>query len=85
LALGVGVVWPDDGAMSECREIIAGLAEPTRELRRAIPEAWAGFDALRQAAVGEGVLPARVPGGRLSSLPARTPMRCVRSVDRLGD
>ena len=46
--------------MSEYREIIAELAEPTRELRRAIPEVWAGFSALHQAAVAEGVLPARV-------------------------
>ena len=29
--------------MTEYREIIAELAEPTRELRRAIPEVWAGF------------------------------------------
>jgi AhpD family alkylhydroperoxidase len=46
--------------MSEHREVIAKLAEPTRELRRAIPEVWAGFSALHQAAVAEGVLPARV-------------------------
>jgi AhpD family alkylhydroperoxidase len=46
--------------MSEYREVIAELAEPTRELRRAIPEVWAGFSALHQAAVAEGVLPARV-------------------------
>jgi AhpD family alkylhydroperoxidase len=46
--------------MSEYREIIAELAEPTRELRRAIPEVWEGFSALHQAAVAEGVLPARV-------------------------
>ena len=46
--------------MTEYREVIAELAEPTRELRRAIPEVWAGFSALHQAAVADGVLPARV-------------------------
>ena len=46
--------------MTEYREIIAELAEPTLHLRRAIPEVWAGFSALHQAAVADGVLPARV-------------------------
>jgi AhpD family alkylhydroperoxidase len=46
--------------MSEYRQVIAGLAGPTRELREAAPDAWAGFGALHKAAVAEGVLPARV-------------------------
>ena len=46
--------------MSEYREVIAELVEPTRELRRAIPDVWAGFSALHQAAMAEGVLTARV-------------------------
>ncbi len=46
--------------MSEYREIIADLAEPTRDLRRAIPEVWAGFSTLHRAAVADGALPARV-------------------------
>ena len=46
--------------MTEYREIIAELAGPTGELRDAAPEAWAGFTALHQAAVADGVLPARI-------------------------
>jgi AhpD family alkylhydroperoxidase len=46
--------------MAEYREIIGDLAGPTRELRRAIPEVWAGFSALHQAAVADGALPARI-------------------------
>ena len=46
--------------MDQYREIIAELAGPTRELREAAPEAWAGFGALHAAAVADGVLPARV-------------------------
>lgn len=46
--------------MSDYHQIIDGLAGPTRDLREAAPEAWAGFGALHKAAVAEGVLPARV-------------------------
>lgn len=46
--------------MSDYREVIDALAGPTRELRAAAPDAWAGFGALHKAAVAEGVLPARV-------------------------
>jgi AhpD family alkylhydroperoxidase len=46
--------------MTEYREVIAGLAAPTRELKQAIPDVWAGFNALHQAAMAEGALPARV-------------------------
>lgn len=41
-------------------QMIKELAGPTRELRDATPEVWAGFTALHQAAVAEGVLSARV-------------------------
>jgi AhpD family alkylhydroperoxidase len=41
-------------------DVIDGLAGPTRDLRAAAPEAWAGFGALHKAAVAEGALPARV-------------------------
>ena len=41
-------------------EVIEELAGPTRELRAAAPDAWTGFGALHKAAVGDGVLPARV-------------------------
>jgi AhpD family alkylhydroperoxidase len=46
--------------MTEYREIITDLVEPTRELRRASPEVWAGFGAMHEQAVADGVLPARV-------------------------
>lgn len=36
------------------------LREPTRSLRHAIPETWAGFAALHDAAMAEGELPNRV-------------------------
>ena len=40
--------------------MIDELRGPTRALRNAAPEAWAGFAALHDAAVADGVLPARV-------------------------
>ncbi len=46
--------------MSEYREVIRQLSEPTKALRAAAPEAWAGFAALNKAAVAEGVVPARI-------------------------
>jgi AhpD family alkylhydroperoxidase len=46
--------------MTDYRETIAELAAPTRELREASPEVWAGFGELHRAAVADGVLPARV-------------------------
>src|SRR5512135_3746838 len=46
--------------MSTARETITDLQGPTRELSRAIPETWAGFTAMHQAAVADGALPARI-------------------------
>lgn len=46
--------------MDEYRTVIDELKGPTRELRRAIPEVWAGFGQLHQAAVSDGALPARI-------------------------
>ena len=40
--------------------VIADLREPTRQLRRAIPEVWEGFAAMHRAAVADGVVPARL-------------------------
>lgn len=40
--------------------VIDELRSPTRDLREAIPEAWKGFAALHEAAVGEGAVPARL-------------------------
>jgi AhpD family alkylhydroperoxidase len=46
--------------MTHFRQVIDDLAGPTRELRRASPEAWAGFSALHNAAMGDGILSAKI-------------------------
>ena len=46
--------------MATAHEVIEELRDPTRALRQAAPEAWAGFAQLHDAAVADGVLPARV-------------------------
>jgi AhpD family alkylhydroperoxidase len=46
--------------MEHYSEVIADLAEPTTSLRDAIPDVWAGFGQLHNAAVADGALPARV-------------------------
>jgi len=46
--------------MAGSQEIIEGLNVPTRELSDAIPQTWAGFAAMHQAAVAEGALPANI-------------------------
>ena len=42
------------------QEIIDDLREPTRDFRRAAPEAWEGFAKLQGAAVSDGVVPAHM-------------------------
>src|SRR6185436_19577309 len=46
--------------MSRYAEVIKSLAEPTKTLRDASPEVWAGFGQLHAAAVADGALPAKV-------------------------
>lgn len=46
--------------MTHYSGVISDLAEPTRSLRDASPEVWAGFAELHKAAVADGALPARV-------------------------
>ena len=41
-------------------EVLQDLREPTRSLRHAIPETWAGFGALHDAAMADGEVPARL-------------------------
>lgn len=43
--------------MMNGREIISELRQPTRDLRDAIPDTWAGFAQLHQEAVSDGVIP----------------------------
>lgn len=46
--------------MNHYHDVIDDLKAPTRDLRRAIPDTWAAFTKLHEAAVAEGVLPAKV-------------------------
>ena len=46
--------------MGHYRDVAADLRTPTKPLRTASPDVWAGFGALHQAAVADGVLPARI-------------------------
>lgn len=45
--------------MARHQDVIDDLRSPTRELRRAAPEAWAGFSQLHDAALEDGALSAR--------------------------
>jgi AhpD family alkylhydroperoxidase len=45
--------------MTGAREVLDELRTPTRELRRAAPEAWAGFAKLHDGALAEGELTTR--------------------------
>lgn len=46
--------------MGHAHDVIDELRSPTRSLRQATPDVWAGFGQLHQAAVADGVLPARI-------------------------
>ena len=46
--------------MSHHHELLDELREPTKSLRRAIPQTWSGFQALHQSAMADGVVPARL-------------------------
>ena len=46
--------------MSHFHEVANDLRQPTRDLRKAIPETWAGFASLHQSAMAEGALPSRI-------------------------
>ena len=40
--------------------LVQSLRQPTRDLRDAIPDTWAGFGQMHQHAVADGALPARM-------------------------
>jgi len=42
------------------QDVLDELREPTRSLRRAIPEVWDGFQGLHRAAMSDGDVPARL-------------------------
>ena len=46
--------------MTQFTDVIDQLRAPTRDLRRAQPEAWEGFGHLHDAALADGALSARV-------------------------
>lgn len=46
--------------MDHHHEVLADLRDSTIGLRKAIPGTWAGFQALHEAAMADGVLPTRV-------------------------
>jgi len=46
--------------MGQWNDVIKDLAEPTKSLRSAIPDAWSGFAALHRGTMQEGALPARL-------------------------
>ena len=46
--------------MGDYAEVIDRLRQPSRELRRAAPDAWTGFARLHDAAMADGVIPARI-------------------------
>jgi AhpD family alkylhydroperoxidase len=46
--------------MTRYQETLQELRQPTRSLRHAIPDTWAGFLALHSAATAEGAVPTRL-------------------------
>ena len=46
--------------MGHYAELLSELHEPTRSLRHAIPETWAGFVSTHQAAMADGAVPGRL-------------------------
>jgi AhpD family alkylhydroperoxidase len=46
--------------MAHFHDVAAELRQPTRELRDAVPETWAAFGALHQAAVADGAVAGRM-------------------------
>lgn len=46
--------------MDHHHEVLNDLREPTKTLRRAIPEVWAGFLSLHDAAMADGEVPVRL-------------------------
>ncbi|MCC6224964.1 MAG: carboxymuconolactone decarboxylase family protein [Microthrixaceae bacterium] len=46
--------------MGHFHDLANDLRQPTRDLRKAIPETWGGFAALHHSAMADGALPARI-------------------------
>ena len=46
--------------MGHHHQVADDLREPTRNLRKAIPDTWGGFAAMHTSAMAEGALPTRI-------------------------
>jgi AhpD family alkylhydroperoxidase len=46
--------------MERYNQLLSDLREPTKSLRRAVPEQWAGFVATHDAAMADGEVPTRM-------------------------
>ena len=46
--------------MDHYHDVAGELRGPTRDLRKAIPDTWAGFGAMHKSAMAEGALPTRI-------------------------
>jgi len=46
--------------MGHYHDIATELREPTRDLRKAIPDTWSGFTAMHKSAMADGALPCRI-------------------------
>jgi AhpD family alkylhydroperoxidase len=46
--------------MGHYHDVADDLRQPTRDLRKAIPDTWGAFATLHQSAMADGVLPARI-------------------------
>jgi AhpD family alkylhydroperoxidase len=46
--------------MERFHDVIHDLRQPTRDLRGAIPDVWAGFSEMHQAVMTDGALPGRM-------------------------
>jgi AhpD family alkylhydroperoxidase len=46
--------------MGHYRDIAKDLGQPTRDLRKAIPDTWGGFAQMHRSAMADGALPSRI-------------------------
>lgn len=46
--------------MGHFHDLANDLRQPTRDLRKAIPDTWGGFATLHRSAMADGALPARI-------------------------
>ena len=64
--------------MGHAHDVLADLREPTRSLRRTIPQAWDGFVALHAGAMADGAVAVEAHAGRDAALPPLTLTQLAR-------